>query len=233
MVPYSQQVIQQAQELRRQGFTYREICHRLNHEIPKGTLSYWLKNISLPLAYYGRLQKSRITNIQIAQTANKQLLDYRLHTLRAKNIHLIHYIDRSIGKLILATLYWCEGNKYPSSRNLKFGNSDPNMIKLFLALLRSCYRLNESKFRLTLQCRADQDPTSLIHYWARLTQIPPTQHYQSRIDRRSIGKPTLKQHYKGVCVIDYLDTNLQCELQFLGEYLGTDPAIQQMKNQLK
>lgn len=107
------------------------------------------------------------------------------------------------------------------------------MIKLFIALLRRCYQIDEAKFRLTLQCRADQQQSRLLRFWGDTTQIPITQHYKPIIDKRSIGKPTQKPEYKGVCVIEYFDVNLQCELQFLGEYLGTNQAILQMKNQIR
>lgn len=90
------------------------------------------------------------------------------------------------------------------------------MISLFITLLRSCYPLDESKFRLTVQCRADQDLDQLSTYWQKITGILLIQHYSPRVDKRSIGKITLKPKYKGVCVVEYFKTNIQCELQFLG-----------------
>lgn len=100
------------------------------------------------------------------------------------------------------------------------------MISLFLQLLRTCFKLEESKFRLTLQCRADQNIIKLSNYWMKLTKIPRSQHYNPVIDSRSIGKTTQKKKYHGVCVIYYFDTDIQCEIQFLGEYLGSDSALE-------
>ena len=107
------------------------------------------------------------------------------------------------------------------------------MIKVFLLLLRSCYILDESKFRMSVQCRADQKQKELIKFWGEITGINISQYYATKVDKRSIGKPTLKTTYRGVCVIHYFDTDLQCELQFLGENLGKDIALEQMKKQLK
>ena len=171
-------------------------------------------------------------NIRLAHKHNKEQLRLRLDKLRLKNIDLIQHINLTVGKIILAVLYWCEGNKYPGSRGLRFGNSDPKMIKLFLALLRGCYPINDAKFRLTIQCRSDQNLTALTNFWEGITQIPIKNHYQPRIDKRSTGKITQKMGYKGVCVIDYFDTNLQCELQFFAEQLGSDQYIEQVKNQI-
>ncbi len=230
---YPDQIKEKARKLRREGRTYREIQKALKLIIPKGTLSYWVRNIKMSPDYYKRIRLVINGNIWKAQKVNKQNLEKRLSKLREKNLHLVKSIDKSIGKLLLSVLYWCEGAKYPTHRNIRFGSSDPKMISLFLFLLRSCYLIDESKFRLTIQCRADQKLIFLSHYWKNITRIPYSQHYQPRIDSRSIGKPTQKPFYKGVCVIEHLDCNLVCELQFLSEYLGSDSAIEQMKNQIK
>jgi hypothetical protein len=68
---------------------------------------------------------------------------------------------------------------------------------------------------------------------ADITKIPPTKTYKAQVDKRSIGIPTQKASYKGVCVIEYLNTNLQCELQFLGKSLGSIESTTIMKNQIK
>ena len=233
MKQYSDVTICAAKDLRARGYTYREICSYLNEKIPKSTLSSWFKNITPPVEYYQRMETLRYSNILLAQQHNKKQLDLRLNNLKIKNIDLIKQINLPIGKIILSTLYWCEGNKYPASRDLRFGNSDPNMISLFITLLRTCYRIDESKLRLTVQCRSDQDQSKLSEYWQNITGIPPAQEYKPRVDARSNGKLTLKSNYRGVCVIDYFDTNLQCELQFTGELLGSRDSINLMKNQLK
>lgn len=232
MKRYSPVVILAAKEYRSQGHTYREICKLLDEKVPKGTLSFWFKNIPMTTEYYQRIKGLGFQNIYKAQAHNKKVLAERLNQLRDKNVPLIQYINQPVGKLLLATLYWCEGNKYPGSRNLKFGNSDPGMINLFLTLLRNCYSIDENKFRLTIQCRADQNLSLLTDHWTKVTKIPLAQHYHPRIDRRSLGKPTQKIQYQGVCVIDYFDANLQCELQFLGEVLGSTQYVEQVKNQL-
>lgn len=233
MNQYPESTISVAKDLRSHGYTYREICDLLKEKIPKSTLSSWFKKIILPNEYYQRMKLLGFTNIKLAQEHNKVQLNSRLKNLRIKNVNLIKSIDISVGKIILAVLYWCEGNKYPASRGLKFGNSDPKMIKLFLALLRYCYHIDEEKLRLTIQCRSDQDPAALTLFWTEITQIPQSKHYHPRSDKRSIGKSTQKTNYMGVCVIDYFDSNLQCELQFFGEQLGNDQYIEQVKNQIK
>jgi len=65
--------------------------------------------------------------------------------------------------------------------------------------------------------RYDQDGKSLNRFWSRLTRIPINHFYKSYGDKRTEGKPTLKENYKGICAIQYLSVDLQYELQLIGE----------------
>jgi len=100
-----------------------------------------------------------------------------------------------------------------------FGNSDPPIITLFLSLLRRCYNIDENKFRCTLQCRADQNIPKLEKFWSQVTKIPMPQFYKARIDPRTIGKPSRKPDYKGVCRIDYFSGDIFMELKQIMEVI--------------
>ncbi|HLD21589.1 MAG TPA: hypothetical protein VJB65_01705 [Patescibacteria group bacterium] len=115
-------------------------------------------------------------------------------------------------KIALAMLYLGEGTKCQGRCTITFGNSNPIIIRLFLALLRKCYPIDESKFRCTIQCRADQNIENLTHYWTSVTNIPLHQFYKSRIDKRTIGKITMKPKYNGVCRIDYFSSAIYLDL---------------------
>ena len=119
--------------------------------------------------------------------------------------------NKEISKIVLATLYLGEGTKNKRSA-LVFGNSDPEIIKLFLQLLRRVFNIDEKKFRCTLQGREDQDIKTLELFWSGITKIPLNQFYGSRIDPRSKGKASKKHDYKGVCRIDYLSANVFHEI---------------------
>ena len=115
----------------------------------------------------------------------------------------------------MVILYLCEGSKHNKASPC-FGNSNPDIIRLFLKLLRACYPIDERKFRCTVQCRADQDIEALMLFWSKTTLIPIEQSYRPRIDKRTIGVPTKKVDYKGVCRIDYLSTAVYNEVQIIG-----------------
>ena len=215
-------IVHRAQKLRSKGRTYTEINNQLGIRVSKSTFNYWFKDIELPSFYYKRIDRLNQNNLskalKLAQQVNRRKLEERFRRLKGKNIYLLSKIDKDIGKLLLSMMYLCEGAKYPATRMLKFPSSSPGTIRLFLALFRGCFKIDESKFRGRIQCRADQDIKELKTYWSRVSGINLDQ-FRIWIDKRTVGKPTRKKNYKGVFVIEYFDVDIQLELQFLSEYL--------------
>ncbi|KKU87024.1 MAG: hypothetical protein UY18_C0049G0008, partial [Microgenomates group bacterium GW2011_GWF2_47_9] len=58
MVTYPSQFREKARKLRIQGLTYREIWVQLGKFVPKGTLSSWVSDITLPPSYNSKVLKS-------------------------------------------------------------------------------------------------------------------------------------------------------------------------------
>lgn len=214
-------------ELRKQGKTYSEIQEVLKISIPKSSLSYWCKGIKLPKEYYKRIQKIILNNTQrglaVALAVNRVKREKYLRSVFERNRYLATILkDKDTAKIALVMLYLGEGSKTRRG-SLQFGNSDPFIISLFLHLLRYCYNIDESKFRCTLQCRADQNIKKLEKLWSRITKIPLSQFYKARVDPRTIGKPSKKLDYKGVCCIDYFSADLFIELMQIPEIIHKGP----------
>lgn len=89
------------------------------------------------------------------------------------------------------------------------------MLIACISLLYKCFFISNDKFRVTIQCRADQNISELEKFWQSITSINRSQFYKTRIDKRTINKKTRKSNYMGVCVIDYFDTKIQLELEVL------------------
>ncbi|MDP3883222.1 MAG: hypothetical protein Q8Q48_04165 [Candidatus Staskawiczbacteria bacterium] len=211
--PLKQRVI----ELRKSGKTYGEIIKKIGQNIPKSTLSDWCSKIYLSSKQKRLIDKKVIENcrkgMEIARIANRVKREKYLHSINARNKHLIKiFQNKDINKIALSMLYLGEGSKGLGRGSLRFGNSDSFVIDLFLNLIRKCYIIDEKKFRCTILCRADQDITKLEKFWQKATKIPKTQFYKTRIDARTIGKPTKKSDYKGVCVIDYFSADIFLDL---------------------
>ena len=221
---YEKNLKEEAIKLRLKGFTYTEINKELGIIIPKGTLNAWLKKVSLPDNYKERIKKINNLNLDKARTkalkVNKLKREEYLRSLDKLNIEISGRIkDPAIGKIALAMLCLGEASKYKSGRSFNLGSSDPKIIKIFLELLRTCFSFKTSKIRCTVQCRADQDLNQLEKFWMEATGIPREQFYKPQIDKRTIGKPTLKEDYKGVLRVDYLDRNVQLELESLANLI--------------
>jgi len=130
---------------------------------------------------------------------------------------LVKKIDIYLYKLLLSILYLGEGAKYGRSSTLTLGSSNPLIIKLYLKLLKKSFTIDNSKFRVRIQCRFDQNIKKLEKYWKETTAIEKKQFYPTYIDKRTKGKPTLKKDYKGVCTIHYFDKKIQLELIYLAD----------------
>lgn len=212
--------------LRKTGKSYQEIQSILGVKIPKGTLSYWCSGIVLPEAYLELKRQRQLVHLQQARQLSRQVkaqtrLKY-FTKLRADNRTLLPLLDnKRTAKLVLAALYAAEGLK-PNKQgrcNLGFGNSDPAIIRFYISLLRTCYSLDERKFRCTVQCRADQNEQALKQFWSQQTKISLNQFYKTQVDPRTKGKPTTKLDYKGVCRLEYLSAEVFWDLVITAEVM--------------
>lgn len=205
--------------LRSEGNTYSEIRNMLRIEIAKSTMSIWCRNVKLPVWYKEKIKNINNKNLirirPIAHEVNRKKRSEYLRFLLQKNSHLLKKLDKPTQKLLLSILYLGEGAKYKSSQMLSLGSSSPDIIKFYLKLLQNCYNIDESKFRVRIQCRFDQNIKLLESFWLRLTKLKKIQFYPTYIDVRTKGKPTLKKGYKGVCTIHYFSTEIQLELELL------------------
>lgn len=209
--------------LRKRGKMYSEIQKILNEKVPKSTLSLWFKEVKFSNAQNEALKK-RIENKLIESRAislknKREKKEIYLKEVEKRNIHLKNSIkDKNVAKIAIAMLYLGEGTKRGPC--IVFGNSNPEIIGLFMRLLRYCYNINENKLRCTLQCRADQNIKKLEIFWSEITKIPLNLFYKAQIDPRSIGKKSNKSNYKGVCRIDYFSSDVFNEIKKIGEILS-------------
>lgn len=96
-------------------------------------------------------------------------------------------------------IYWGEGNKNPTIPSLRVANTDPNLIKVFLAFLKSIYGLNENRFSYSIVCFNDVNPEKARAYWAKELRIPP-QKFGKITTIPKQGNGTYKRKSKfGVC----------------------------------
>lgn len=214
-----------ARELRSEGKTYSEIRDFLNVNIPKSTLSGWCSDVILPESYlqkikvFNKLHLDNVRNKAVKLKKEKRKIFFQELILKNQSVIKIFRKNQHTRKIVLAVLYLTEGSKTERG-SLMFGNSDQFIVRMFIDLLRECYKIDESKFRITVQCRADQDINFLEKFWSKTTQISLSQFYKTRVDKRTIGQKSKKPDYKGVCRIDYFSSFIDLELKHIAKMMA-------------
>ncbi|MCL4354361.1 hypothetical protein M1349_02705 [Patescibacteria group bacterium] len=225
MSKYAPSTVEAIRLLRSKGKTYSEIRKDLKTQIPKSTLSNLCRGVILPREYFNKINKLNTINRNkgrlIALEINKIKRQEFLRNLDDINFPIATSIrDQKVAKIALAMLCLGEASKYSSkSGSFSLGSSDPRIIIIFLKLLKKCFDFKLEKVRCTVQCRADQNTEELEEFWYDIVKIPKNLFYKTRIDPRTIGKPTKKKNYKGVLRVDYLDTKVQLELESLSDLI--------------
>lgn len=204
--------------LRKNGKSYGQIQQILRLQIPKSTLSYWCRDISLPPHYpemIARLMSqgaSKGRAVAWIKSQERRENEYRELTQRLAPLAQ-RLLDKEVALLALSML--CLGEASKKEGSFCLGSSDPRIIRLFLGFLKICIDFNLEKVRCTVQCRADQDQEKLERFWSETAQVPRRLFYKAQVDPRTIGKPTLNLGYKGVLRVDYFDSRLSKTMNVL------------------
>jgi len=187
---------QKALELRLEGKTYGEI--RKLFKIPKSTLSGWFSKLELGdkakkllskkqgngLLALGEFNKARTIAIKNENEEIRETFEKQVYNLNTKELALIG-----------AALYWGEGyknftfNKKTRYPYLSFGNSDPQMILVFIYFMERILKIPRNQIRTQIMIYPGIKPEEAISYWQAITKIPKENfRCQVAISRASQGK---------------------------------------------
>jgi hypothetical protein len=158
--------------LRKKGKSYSEIKQLLN--VPKSTLSDWLKDIKISKQAKDRLKaKSSIAGIAALIKHNKNqtvLAKERAENIQAETMLEVESISLKDLKLIGTALYLGEGGK--TGDRVDFTNSDPQIIKIIMKFFREVCEVKQDKFVVQLSLHNAELITEAKVYWSDLTGIP-------------------------------------------------------------
>lgn len=208
----------EAIELRKQGLSIGQVETML--QIRRSTLSGWFRDIPLTAVqreylfqnWKNALSKARNKAVLWHNEQKKKRLE-QAEKEAAAVLGEINIADKSIVEVALATLYLGEGFK--TVNGLGIGNSDPMILKFFIAALSVCYDFDKTKITCELHLRADQNPAEIKGYWAQTLNLPLASFKSVNIDQRTHGSPTYS-HYKGVCTLRCGSTAIQRRLLRVG-----------------
>jgi hypothetical protein len=203
--------------LRRRGWSVGEIAAKL--KVSKSSVSVWVRDVSLTT----EAQKIITDKLSAGQKRASEVLRERTR-FRENQAHLyakdildsVFPITTHMRTLLLATYYWCEGNKSPKDLVL-FTNSDPGVIRAFVSLLRSTFEIQEEKFRVCVHLHEYHAVEQELTFWSQITNIP----------RKKFMKPYIKPHtakrvhdgYRGCAQVRYYDITIARKLLALGRRL--------------
>lgn len=199
----------EAIRLRKWGYSLNEIVERVG--VSKSTISLWVRNIALSDTARQRINE-RLSNGQLASIQTKKVQTQAKEQKAAldarKALKTLHF-DVNTNKLLCAMIYFCEGTK--SSGDVRFTNSDPGLIKLFLSLFRSSFDIDEKKLSVCVHLHSYHQKEEQLKFWSKTSNIPV----------RQFIKPYQKKHsglykkegYQGCVCIRYGSAVIARELK--------------------
>ncbi|MFI2260776.1 hypothetical protein [Streptomyces tubercidicus] len=170
-----------ARELRGQGLTYDRI--QLELGCSKSSISLWVRDLPKPPPRT-REEASAIARRGWEATLERREVARR-RTNKAAASEIGELTDRELF-LVGVGLYWSEGSKskpYRRSERVIFINSDPDMIRVYLAWLR-LLDVGTERLRFHVHIHESADVQAAERYWGDVTGVDPS----------TFGKTTLKKH---------------------------------------
>ncbi|MFQ6084128.1 MAG: hypothetical protein ACE5WD_12345 [Candidatus Aminicenantia bacterium] len=207
----------QAIKLRREGLSYNEILKRV--PVAKSTLSLWLRSVGLAKRQKQRLTKKRLAGaLRGAMVKRSQRITITKEIKKKARKEIGELSKRELW-LIGTALYWGEGQKERTRGALiGLGNSDPNLIKIFLKWLKEICKIprQDILFRIFLHETAKNRLSEVKNYWSTLTGFPINNFQKITWKKNKINtkrKNIGKDYYGLLRVIVRRSTNLNRKVE--------------------
>ena len=215
---YPEETKRRVLELGSLGSTYAQIQKK--YPVPKSTLSFWFSHAGKKQDRAEQLAHLRIARIASIKAKNRQKalrVKEAGDTARRIATH-VPILQEAVGKALLAMLYWAEGGK--TDGNMKFTNTDPELILVFISLLRKYYKIDESRLRIGLLVHYYHNRSRVRQFWSEKLQISTTQFWKIYLKPRSGKKRNYKRNFYGICNLHYSSSAIQRELIALGKEIS-------------
>ncbi len=163
---------EKAIKLRREGKTYSEILKVI--PVAKSTLSEWFREVKLSKREFQVLTERKLSAIKRGGQAKHLQRLKRAEEIKNKAFSDIKSISKRELRLIGTTLYWAEGSKekdyYPGS-GIRFSNSDPKMIVVFLKFLKEVLEVSDDGICVEIYIHQNSKNSieKVREYWSKIT----------------------------------------------------------------
>lgn len=201
-----------AQNLRRQGLSYREIIQQVS--VSKDTISRWCRDIELTKEQEEKL----LANKQFGQkkgsivaAKNKKILkNNSLLLIQKASIKEVGKLSRRDRFLFGLALYAGEGNKTDGKG--AFVNSNPELIRFMSNWLREFGKIPKEKLKGALWIHDGLDQNKAKRYWSLISGIPVSQFHKTYVVQGKVNSFKKNIHEYGVFTIRFFDTNFHRQI---------------------
>ena len=181
-----------ARELRAQAWTLLDIANELG--VSKSSVSLWVRDVEFT-------PNPRRHNYWTRDNPHPQQVakEAEIERCKREGRELVGTLSEREFLVLGLALYAGEGAKTDGS--VRFANSDPRLISVFLMWLRRFFEVDESRLRLRLYLHEGLDIDAANAFWSDLTEIPLTQFAKPY---RAVADPTIRRtkHVMGCpCVV--------------------------------
>jgi hypothetical protein len=191
---------ERARELRAQGWTYGEIVAELG--VARSSVSLWCRDVEVDAEEWQRRSTANRNLGARPRRPHRQQVEKEAQIEQCRADAEAWLGDLSERDLFVAgiALYAGEGAKRDGA--VKFANSDPRMISLFLAWLRTFFAIDESRLRVRVYLHQGLDLEAANRFWSELTGIPESQFTKPY---RAVPDPSIRRtkHVWGCPSVSY------------------------------
>jgi len=197
--------------LRKQGLSYSEILTRI--PVAKSTLSLWLREVKLAKRTVQKLtEKKRAGALRGALARKNERITQSQKIFREAELDVKKITNREFW-LIGIALYWAEGSKQKEhniSERLKFSNSDPMMLVVFLKWLKDFLKIRNDQIRIDLYIHESIRSVQNEHckYWQKLLDMNVSGVYYKNNKIRTLRKNTGDSYHGLISISIKRSTNL-------------------------
>ncbi|MEU5753184.1 hypothetical protein [Streptomyces sp. NPDC047829] len=197
---------ERARELRLQGWTYDRIQVELG--CSKSSISLWVRDLPKP---------ERREPSEQAKLAARKRWEHELAVRDAAREQTKSAARQEVGRmterelfLLGVGLYWAEGAKdkiYSRREYVLFVNSDPDMIKVFIAWLE-LLEVERERLRFRVMIHENADVPAAERHWASLVGTDTTRFGKTTLKKHNpkTVRKNVGDHYRGCLVISVVQS---------------------------
>lgn len=197
-----------AQELRKQGLSYKEILIKIH--VSKSTISLWCRDIPLTEEQKNKLLNKkqfgqRKGSLIAAENKRRDRIErtVRIKQEAKKTVGQINIRDKFLTGI---ALYAAEGNK--SDGKAGFSNADPKLIKFMMYWFLTFAKVPIGKMRGAIWLHEGLSEKKSKKFWSNLINLPLDQFNKTYIAKAKINSKKIRKniHQYGIFQVRFSDS---------------------------